>query len=717
MNNDNRDIIDKDFAGCHILEKVGQGGMGSVYKAKHLTLNKTVCVKLLSKELSYDQRNIEFFMREARSAAKLDHPNIVHVYNFGEENGQYFIVMSYVEGKTLQDVLNEKKVLSIPEASNVMIEILEGLAHAHSKSIIHRDIKPSNILITSDGVPRIADFGLARSVHEEKQLTIAGEMVGTAYFMSPEQGLAQKVDTRADLYAVGATYFYLVMGKYPFEGKTSIEVISKHINEPLPNMFIMKPDIPIWTAKIIEKLMKKNPEERYQSADEVLLELKKQRDRNYESASESSEMSYDLKDITKKNEEDHAAREEAKLKAQGEKGALPGLVMDRYSSEIMEMERTQNADKKAAALNQPKKESARRGKEPIRLDVLNKIIRTFYHFSAMLFCMMLFVFVGGSFQDKDNAIVSLMSPFLKWTWPAAILTVIGLVLAVFGMRLKPLKMTPVYTIFSLLMILLSYAGANLAVYPELTDSLARIFFNFSNAIANLLYPKNLWALSLVFLLVGWKTSSKESIYQKLISSFLFAISFVIFYSYLKAVSPYHGDTLEKSMLYTALSFMGLALLSNLLKGIMYVFMNPALMTAVACFFLTNAVEKPDIRRLTDAKEVYEAEKVAREKRMATITFQMEMQNSAGEIPEYDVEGRPIAKPKKDLNQILEKIKPAPREELEKISEAEYDRHMKSALFDSLRNYGSLLVLALALFVILNLMFFEELVFYEKMFSE
>ena len=224
-----KNIINTVFAGCQIIEKIGQGGMGSVYKARQISLDKIVCVKILSPQLAKDQRNVDFFLREARSAAKLDHPNIVQVYNFGQENETYFIVMSHIEGKSLSDLIKEKGALTIEEASDIMIGVLKGLEHAHSKTIIHRDIKPENILLTKTGEPKIVDFGLARSITEEKELTMAGEMIGTAYFMSPEQGLAQKADHRADIYSAGATYFYLITGRYPFEGKSAINVIGKHI--------------------------------------------------------------------------------------------------------------------------------------------------------------------------------------------------------------------------------------------------------------------------------------------------------------------------------------------------------------------------------------------------------------------------------------------------------------------------------------------------------
>ena len=170
-------VIGSAFAGCRILAKIGQGGMGSVYMARQEALNKTVCVKFLSPELAREERNIEFFLREARSVAKLEHPNIVQVYNFGQENGSYFIIMSYIEGKSLEAVIAEKGPMAPDIATDIILEVLNGLGHAHAHTIIHRDIKPSNILLGPDGHPKIVDFGLARSISEEKQLTMAGEMV------------------------------------------------------------------------------------------------------------------------------------------------------------------------------------------------------------------------------------------------------------------------------------------------------------------------------------------------------------------------------------------------------------------------------------------------------------------------------------------------------------------------------------------------------------
>ena len=263
-------LIGTELAGCKVLQRIGVGGMGSAYKAHHTLLDKTVCIKILSPALASDERYVQFFLREARSVAKIEHPNIVQIYNVGKEKGLYFLIMSYVDGSPLSDMITAANGVPLDKAIYIFSGILKGLSAAHAQTIIHRDIKPSNILITKEGDPKIVDFGLARKVNEEKQLTISGEMVGTAYFMAPEQGLGRAVDHRADLYSAGVTLYYMLSAKYPFDGKTSIEVVHKHISETPPNIIQVLPDVPLWVASIIERLMKKKPEERFQSATEAL---------------------------------------------------------------------------------------------------------------------------------------------------------------------------------------------------------------------------------------------------------------------------------------------------------------------------------------------------------------------------------------------------------------------------------------------------------------
>lgn len=283
-------LIGAELAGCKIIQKLGMGGMGSAYKAQHTLLDKTVCIKILSPALAEDERYVQFFLREARSVAKVDHPNIVQVYNVGKEKNTYFILMGYIDGKPLSEMITQSHGLPLDKAVSIFAGILRGLSAAHAQSIIHRDIKPSNILITREGEPKIVDFGIARQVKEEKQLTISGEMVGTAYFMAPEQGLGHAVDHRVDLYSAGVTLYYMLTAKYPFEGKTSIEVIHKHVSEPPPNIIKTRPEVPLWLSAIIERLMKKKPEERFQSANDVLELLAKNSAQLLSSSAASPEM-------------------------------------------------------------------------------------------------------------------------------------------------------------------------------------------------------------------------------------------------------------------------------------------------------------------------------------------------------------------------------------------------------------------------------------------
>ncbi|NLH39089.1 MAG: protein kinase [Elusimicrobia bacterium] len=393
------ELIKKTFANCLILEKIGQGGMGIVYKAHHLSLNKVVCVKILAKELEADPRNIDFFLREAEISKQLDHPNTVHVYDYGKEKDNYYIVMSYVEGKSLEDLVKEKKSLPVPEASNIMLGVFEGIAHAHSKNIIHRDIKPSNIIVNSSGVPRIIDFGLARRVVEEKQLTITGEMIGTAYFMSPEQGLGKKVDSRADLYSCGATYFYILTGRYPYDGKSAIEVINKHITEPIPNLYMIKPDLPIWLVKIIDKLMNKNPDERYQTAAEVIEDIKKYKAKNYENVIMSSESEYNLEELSKSEEKIVEVFKDKKRE-----NVIEGIEVkvEQKDSQKLEINKGETQAKEEIVITKPKK---------LQSTALYRVVRISYHiFYSLIAILSFFIFmINNPAKDRYAFIKSLIS--------------------------------------------------------------------------------------------------------------------------------------------------------------------------------------------------------------------------------------------------------------------------------------------------------------------
>ncbi len=270
-------LVGKEISGCTILQKVAEGGMGAVYKARHKALNRIVCVKVLSPSLANDKKAVELFLTEARAIAELDHPNIVNVYNVGREQGYYFIVMSYIEGQTLSQIIKKHKQLPIGIILGLFEGVLSGLDAAHSKGIIHRDIKPSNILITQEGQPKIVDFGIAKKIGKDKTTTKTTELAGTAYFIAPEQALGKDLDTRADLYSVGASLFYVLTGRFPYSGRNTIEIIQKHINDPVPDPAIYRQDIPPWLSRAVQRLMAKQPDDRFQTAKEAFLFFQRMR--------------------------------------------------------------------------------------------------------------------------------------------------------------------------------------------------------------------------------------------------------------------------------------------------------------------------------------------------------------------------------------------------------------------------------------------------------
>ncbi|WP_424244812.1 serine/threonine protein kinase [Elusimicrobium posterum] len=270
-------LIGQEISGCEILEKVAVGGMGAVFKARHKALDRIVCVKILSPALADDKKAVSLFLTEARAIAELDHPNIVNVYNVGREKGFYFIVMSFISGDTVSNIVRRRPNLPIGFILNIFQGVLKGLSVAHEKGIIHRDIKPSNILINDKLEPKIVDFGIAKKIDKDRSTTKTTEMAGTAYFISPEQAMGGEIDVRADLYSAGATLFFMLTGQFPYKGKNSIEIIQKHINDPIPNPSDLRKDIPAWVSMTVEKLMAKKPDNRFQSAQEVLDHIVKMR--------------------------------------------------------------------------------------------------------------------------------------------------------------------------------------------------------------------------------------------------------------------------------------------------------------------------------------------------------------------------------------------------------------------------------------------------------
>ncbi len=257
-----------------IIDKVGQGGMATVYKAEDLERNRIVAIKVLKDELAEDEKTVEKFRKEAISAARLSHPNIVSVYEYEAEGNIPFFVMEYINGYTLKDYIRKKGCLPSSEILRISRCIAQALCEAHASNIIHRDIKPQNILMTSRGLVKVADFGIAHAT-TGATLTTQHEAVGSVHYMSPEQAKGLSVDARSDLYSLGITMFEMATGTVPFDGETPVAIAIQHLNKPLPNPGEINTDLLPGLSDIIRKLTQKNPENRYQSADEVCADLEK----------------------------------------------------------------------------------------------------------------------------------------------------------------------------------------------------------------------------------------------------------------------------------------------------------------------------------------------------------------------------------------------------------------------------------------------------------
>jgi len=260
--------------GCRIIERIGQGAMAVVYEAEQLRLSRTVALKVMLPGLPFaDEKSTHRFLSEARLAAQLDHSNIVQVYDVGEEAGHHYIVMQFVDGGSVGNLVKQKGKLEVNEALGIVLQAARGLEAAHKWGMIHRDIKPSNLLIDSQGVVKIADFGLAKSLADDTQLTRAGAQVGTPCYMSPEQWRGHKLSIRSDIYALGVTLYYMLVGKPPFEGETTFSLMEKHLNEPVSREPLMQAGIPRPVAALVEKMMAKDPEQRHQDPEELIRDV------------------------------------------------------------------------------------------------------------------------------------------------------------------------------------------------------------------------------------------------------------------------------------------------------------------------------------------------------------------------------------------------------------------------------------------------------------
>ncbi len=256
-----------------IIKSIGEGGMANVYLAYDTILDRNVAVKLLRGDLASDEKFVHRFQREALSASSLNHPNIVEVYDVGEDNGSYYIVMEYIEGRHLKDLVKKRGKLTSSEVVDIMMQITDGMSLAHDAYIIHRDIKPQNIMILENGLVKITDFGIAMAMNAT-QLTQTNSVMGSVHYIPPEQASGKGSSLQSDIYSMGIVMYELLTGKLPFRGDNAVEIALKHLKEPMPNIKDELPTLPQSIANIILKATAKNPKNRYSDAKEMHEDLK-----------------------------------------------------------------------------------------------------------------------------------------------------------------------------------------------------------------------------------------------------------------------------------------------------------------------------------------------------------------------------------------------------------------------------------------------------------
>ncbi len=251
-----------------VIKTIGEGGMANVYLAEDTILNRKVAIKVLRGDLSSDEKFIRRFQREALSVSNLSHPNIVEVYDVGEEDGQHYIVMEHIEGKTLKQLLKKRESLTLTEVIDIMTQLTDGISHAHESYIIHRDIKPQNIMILDDGKVKITDFGIAMALNAT-QLTQTNSVMGSVHYLPPEQASGKNATIKSDIYSMGILMYELLTGTVPFRGDNAVEIALKHMKDKIPSVRKQDPSIPQSVENILLKATAKNPRNRYDSAKEM----------------------------------------------------------------------------------------------------------------------------------------------------------------------------------------------------------------------------------------------------------------------------------------------------------------------------------------------------------------------------------------------------------------------------------------------------------------
>lgn len=256
-----------------IIRLIGEGGMANVYLAHDIILDRMVAVKILRGDLADDEKFVRRFQREAIAASSLTHPNIVGMYDVGEDNGDYFIVMEYINGKTLKSLIKKRGALTLPEVMDIMMQLLDGIKCAHDSYIIHRDIKPQNVLILDDGTVKITDFGIATALNNN-ELTQTNSVMGSVHYLPPEQANGGSTTVKSDIYSLGILMYELLTGKLPFKGENAVEIAIKQMREEIPSVCLINPEIPQSIENVILKACAKNPKNRYDSVAEMQADLK-----------------------------------------------------------------------------------------------------------------------------------------------------------------------------------------------------------------------------------------------------------------------------------------------------------------------------------------------------------------------------------------------------------------------------------------------------------
>ncbi|MBI4618516.1 MAG: SUMF1/EgtB/PvdO family nonheme iron enzyme [Planctomycetes bacterium] len=267
-------LIGRTLGGCEILERIGEGGMGTVYLCRQLSLDRRVVAKILHGDLIRREEFVKRFLREAQAAAKVSHPNIVQVLDHGQDGDLHYILMEYVDGVSVKDMIERRGAIPLDQVVRIGADAARGLSAAHRSGIVHRDVKPANLMLTSDGIVKLADFGIAKPLGEDvEEITQTNFLVGTVQYMSPEQCEGKDIDGRADLYSLGITFYQMLTGRRPFEGRSTVDLMRQHLHDPPPPVERYIGKVPAEISRILSRMLAKNPEERYADGDALVADL------------------------------------------------------------------------------------------------------------------------------------------------------------------------------------------------------------------------------------------------------------------------------------------------------------------------------------------------------------------------------------------------------------------------------------------------------------